>query len=101
LSDTETDSDDDDDDDDDDSESKERPHAPLADWQETLGGYQQRTELRHSTHSTRYTTTTHCQGSARIDSDSDDGGAGAAAGTSTAAGTSRASGGNDIDWDQI
>jgi hypothetical protein len=28
-----------DDDVDDDSESEERPHAPSADWQETLGGY--------------------------------------------------------------
>jgi hypothetical protein len=88
LSDTETDLNDDDDD----SESEERPHAPSPDWQETRGGYQWRTELRHSTHSTRYTVTTHRQGRARIDSDDDDdGGAGAATGTS------RAGGGNDID----
>jgi hypothetical protein len=43
--------------------------------------------------------TTHRQGRARIDSDfnDDDGDAGAVVGTSTAAGTSRASGGDDID----
>jgi hypothetical protein len=65
-------------------------------------GYRQRQEPRRSTRSTRYTATTHRKGCARIDSDDDNnGGVGAAAGTSMAAGTSRAIGGDDIDWENI
>jgi hypothetical protein len=47
-----------DDDVDADSESKERPRAPLANWQETLSVYQRRTKPRCSTCSTHFTATT-------------------------------------------
>ena len=47
--------------------------------------------MRRSTHSTRYTATTHHQGHARIDSDDNDGDGGART----------AIGGDDIDWTDI
>jgi hypothetical protein len=76
---------------DDEDDEEEEQQGRAADWEETLEGYRQRQEPRHSTRSTRYTATTHRQGRARIDSDDDDGGAG------TAAGSSRATRGDDID----
>ena len=50
----------------------EEEQGRAIDWDETLEGYRQRQEPRHSTHSTRNNTTTHCQGRACIDSDDDD-----------------------------
>ena len=47
--------------------------------------------MRRSTHSTRYTATTHHQGHARIDSDDDD----------CDGGAETAAGGDDIDWMDI
>ena len=76
-----TDSDDDDDD-------EEEEHGRAIDWDETLEGYHQRQEPRRST---RYTTTTHHQGHARIDSDDDD----------CDGGAETAAGGDDIDWMDI
>ena len=79
-----------------DSDDEEEQQGQAADWDETLEGYHQRQEPRCSIRSTRYTTATHRQDHARIDSDDDDGDGGAR----TAAESARA-GGDDIDWMDI
>jgi hypothetical protein len=77
---------------DDDEEEEEEQQGHAANREETLEEYRSRQRPRRSA---RFTATTHRQGRARIDSDDDDNGA------RTATEGTRATGGDDIDWENI